>query len=296
MPIAVWMKQHITNTTDSVLIRAAAGDDSPTAVMPAVITMYRDAVFFDVQVAHDVLMEQWKNHRRTNDWTAVLPFACNWLEWSDEVTGRNVACVVSRGNRRYHADPPEGSVFAMFWTMVPGCNPKVFPIEVELVNDANGVVQEEIHSKLGGLPGVDLGDDDFNNCSKYASYYMLTAFTALGLINCRNVDTQEAPRIRLRRNGTQKRRGQPAPTIRYNTIILPGGGSQWQGTKGSGTHRATALHRVRGHFKTFTADRPLMGQHVGTYWWGWQVRGNADNGVVVSDYRLGEAGDETRSA
>lgn len=49
-----------------------------------------------------------------------------------------------------------------------------------------------------------------------------------------------------------------------------------------------ALHRVRGHFKTFTADRPLLGQHVGTYWWGWQIRGKAENGINVSDYRLAE--------
>ena len=71
--------------------------------------------------------------------------------------------------------------------------------------------------------------------------------------------------------------------IRYNTIILPGGGTE---SDGKGGHRATALHRVRGHFKTFTKDRPLLGKHVGTYWWGWQVRGSAKHGTVVSDYEL----------
>jgi hypothetical protein len=25
---------------------------------------------------------------------------------------------------------------------------------------------------------------------------------------------------------------------------------------------------VDGHFKTFTAEAPLFGKHVGTYWWG----------------------------
>jgi hypothetical protein len=115
-------------------------------------------------------------------------------------------------------------------------------------------------------------------------WMVATVTTALGLINCRNVSTVESGRIALRRSGTEKRRGVPAKEIRYSTIELPGGGSVYD--KASGTHRATALHRVRGHFKTFTAERPLMGKYVGTYWWGWQVRGNSDNGAVIGEYNL----------
>ncbi len=45
------------------------------------------------------------------------------------------------------------------------------------------------------------------------------------------------------------------------------------------------------HFKHYNAERPLMGKHVGTYWWGWQVRGEAEHGMVVADYEVkgGEA-------
>ena len=46
---------------------------------------------------------------------------------------------------------------------------------------------------------------------------------------------------------------------------------------------------LRGHFKTFTEDAPLFGKVVGTFWWGWQVRGTAKNGVIVSDYKIGDA-------
>ena len=109
---------------------------------------------------------------------------------------------------------------------------------------------------------------------------------ALTLINCKNVTTDDKHRITFSRSGTEKRRGIPARKIKYHTIVLPGGGSTWD--RKTGRHRAAALHRVRGHTKTFTADKPLMGKHVGTYWWGWQVRGSADNGIVVSDYEMGE--------
>lgn len=46
-----------------------------------------------------------------------------------------------------------------------------------------------------------------------------------------------------------------------------------------------ALHVCRGHFKTFTPERPLMGKHVGTYWWPpmWRGRGQ---GKVNKDYNV----------
>ena len=46
------------------------------------------------------------------------------------------------------------------------------------------------------------------------------------------------------------------------------------------------LHTVRGHFAHYTADAPLFGKYVGTWWRPWHVRGNPDHGVVVSDYKL----------
>ena len=112
--------------------------------------------------------------------------------------------------------------------------------------------------------------------------------TALGLINCRNVKLWDGGRIRQARSGTEKRRGTPATELRYSTIILPGSGSERVGTGPGSHHRASAVHRVRGHFKTYTADAPLMGRHVGTYWWGWNIRGSIESGVVESDYSFGK--------
>lgn len=45
-------------------------------------------------------------------------------------------------------------------------------------------------------------------------------------------------------------------------------------------------HLTRGHFKTYTADRPLLGQLVGTFWWSPHVRGSKKLGVVLKDYEL----------
>lgn len=42
----------------------------------------------------------------------------------------------------------------------------------------------------------------------------------------------------------------------------------------------------RGHFSTYTEDRPLFGKVSGTFWVPSHVRGSAKQGVVVSDYNV----------
>lgn len=109
---------------------------------------------------------------------------------------------------------------------------------------------------------------------------------ALTLINCRNVSIADGGQA-CARTTRDKRLGVPA--VKFKTIVLPGIQRGSSSRVQSMNSDVMALHRVRGHFKTYTTDAPLMGKHVGTYWWGWQVRGNKENGVVVSDYKLGEA-------
>lgn len=112
----------------------------------------------------------------------------------------------------------------------------------------------------------------------------LPVMWAIGLMNCRNVETVEvtpAPRK------TRKQRRPRKAGLSYHTIVLPAvrhsGGSSGLPL---GDAAGLALHKVRGHFKTYTADAPLLGRHVGTYWWGHQVRGSKDHGEVVADYKM----------
>jgi hypothetical protein len=93
------------------------------------------------------------------------------------------------------------------------------------------------------------------------------------------------PRRQAKRR--KKDRGPSSHRISYHTIVLPGGVEHTDGTAGGGGGEK-AVHRVRGHFKTYTSDAPLLGKHTGTWWWGWSVRGNPEHGIVVSDYELGE--------
>jgi hypothetical protein len=43
---------------------------------------------------------------------------------------------------------------------------------------------------------------------------------------------------------------------------------------------------VRGHFKTYTAERPLLGRFTGTYWWQPHLAGKNTSALVEKDYAI----------
>jgi hypothetical protein len=108
---------------------------------------------------------------------------------------------------------------------------------------------------------------------------------AHSLLGCKNVDTEDhRPDARLSKANV-KRRGEPL--VKFKTLtIRPMGGSRETGRRVELGGGQSSLHLVRGHFKTFSQERPLFGSIVGTYWWSPNVRGNAEVGTVVKDYSL----------
>lgn len=104
---------------------------------------------------------------------------------------------------------------------------------------------------------------------------------ALGLMNCRNIGVEPVVVEEKLKKAHRKRYG--VPMSRYSKIVLP---SSMRASSGGTGSEGKAHHLVRGHFKTFTADAPLMGQHVGTYWWGWHGRGDPDLGEITPTYEV----------
>lgn len=116
------------------------------------------------------------------------------------------------------------------------------------------------------------------------------ALVAVGWMNCRNVEVRHHSRERKTSKSKGRRRERSARSLDFHTIHLPGreandGLHDSAGGPGGGAR----LHQVRGHFKTFTEAAPLMGKHTGTYWWGWQLRGDRRNGSIISDYQINRA-------
>lgn len=46
------------------------------------------------------------------------------------------------------------------------------------------------------------------------------------------------------------------------------------------------LHMCRGHFKTFTKEKPLFGTITGRFWWHPHMRGSLEQGEIVKDYKV----------
>ncbi|WP_155300558.1 hypothetical protein [Deinococcus kurensis] len=78
------------------------------------------------------------------------------------------------------------------------------------------------------------------------------------------------------------------PPVPYHTVVVDGfRRAQSQGqSQGQGGSVYKALHTVRGHTKTYTAERPLFGRLTGEFRIPAHFRGAIDQGVTHKSYRV----------
>lgn len=112
-------------------------------------------------------------------------------------------------------------------------------------------------------------------------------FFGISLCHCNNVEVgEDGPAQAVREN--RKSKGQN-PGQTFKTLdIEPMKEKSASSSSGGDPSVSRALHICRGHFKTYTEDAPLFGEHTGTYWWPMHTRGSAENGEVKKDYRVNE--------
>ena len=110
-------------------------------------------------------------------------------------------------------------------------------------------------------------------------------FTLL-LLECKNIVTENmpsSPKNKRKRGGIKTY----LPRFTYKTLkVVVGGNKKPSNGSGINSDNHNRQHLCRGHFKTFTEDKPLLGRAIGRYWWQSSVRGRADMGVIEKDYEL----------
>lgn len=112
------------------------------------------------------------------------------------------------------------------------------------------------------------------------------AMLALSFSNCRNVAIEEVPPMppKLARKFEQ-RHGKPPVTFRVlaidpmREVLRREGRSESTGLK-------RALHICRGHFVTYSDERPMFGRLSGRFWVPSHTRGNLINGRIEKAYRV----------
>lgn len=114
--------------------------------------------------------------------------------------------------------------------------------------------------------------------------HLYIAYLAMSLMDCKNVELRERSE-----DGPSAKwlRRQKLPAIRYRVldiepmrkVLRTEGDMETNGLK-------KALHICRGHFSTYTEEKPLFGKYVGRYWVPSHTRGSLEHGAVVKDYRV----------
>lgn len=142
----------------------------------------------------------------------------------------------------------------------------------------------------GGLSGgnqfIDCLDEQANDSVLGTVNFVAPVYFALSLCHCKNVEIIDAT-DRYKQSDKWKRR-QGCPDIKYHVLEIETAKKTLRSIGNSDTVGfAKALHVVRGHFATYTEDKPLFGKIVGTVWKPSHARGDVKVGTVVKDYSIG---------
>lgn len=138
----------------------------------------------------------------------------------------------------------------------------------------------------GQLAGLEKAPYDVQQqAGDYYAQFCFPALLAISFLHCRNIEIRPVTPSEKQSRSYRKKHGKEL--VRYHVLdIKP---IRWliDGyRKGERSDLRRALHICRGHFKTFAPDAPLLGKAVGTFWWGPQVRGSREEGIVLKDYRV----------
>lgn len=117
------------------------------------------------------------------------------------------------------------------------------------------------------------------------SYLLEPLLLTLSFLHCKNVTRREVaqPAFEQRTWRAKHKR----PLVRYHVldiepmreVLRTEGRSDEVGLK-------RALHICRGHFVSYSPDKPLFGKVSGTFWKPQHIRGSKKRGLVVKDYRV----------
>lgn len=109
---------------------------------------------------------------------------------------------------------------------------------------------------------------------------------ALRLLSCKNIVTADASD---EYNQPEKwRRRMKQPKLQYKVLKVYAPGKKIEDAvplvSRNGNETIMPHHYCRGHFATYTEEKPLFGKYSGKFWIPAHVRGSVKNGAVVKDY------------
>jgi|SRR5450759_836571 len=153
-----------------------------------------------------------------------------------------------------------------------------------LRDDSGDILYETATLVEPELAGTVDGNERWEALKDSVMTLVLPFFYAFAFCHCRNVELQvQEPSRQVRRQA--ERKGLTLLDYRLLEIEPMKKALQDEGRINKAGPRK-ALHLVRGHFKSYTEDAPLFGQHIGTWWWEGSIRGSLAKGNIKKDYHV----------
>ena len=116
-----------------------------------------------------------------------------------------------------------------------------------------------------------------------AQGFLYTVIHALGLLNCKNVVIVEKGGLP---KGGKRNRHRKWEHRHYILQIHPMKEITKTEHELESIEQRVSYHFCRGHFKTYTTEKPLFGKYYGTFWWDAHARGSIEVGIVTKDYSV----------
>lgn len=186
------------------------------------------------------------------------------------------------------ADLP-GGVLPIYWTAVLiDADGSMTPLGSAWSFMSQRSVDREDHVDRGSELDEWLGAEGDAVFSKDPEWIAVEALLEAGMmvvsmVNCSNIGLDdETPAYDRHERRRLSRKDKPA--LVFKRLHIKQHTSRRSDGKPGG-EGGVAIHLVRGHFKTFTPERPLLGKHVGTYWWQPMLRGTEQR-IVLKDYAV----------
>ena len=137
------------------------------------------------------------------------------------------------------------------------------------------------------IPWINAPDIAYDTWLKDSGADMTFVKKALLLMHCKNIIKEEVKPPEKLNKKRLKNNKLPFYSFHVLKVVIPsskGSSNKKSVTLGTaGTHRLNFCH---GHFKHYTADKPLFGKWTGLWWWDDYARGNPSKGIVEKEYLI----------
>lgn len=248
------------------------GREAAAAMAETCIERMEESVVFDIQNVSDYMITvEERSPAKRWDWmqdfpNVALPYDAMWFEYRHP-SGERIGVL---------ANAMDETGFHIFEFMLRGGAP-IGPFRVlRVFLNLDGTVSRP-PEYIYPINYDDLGVSDI---------LIAPVFMAISFLHCKNVAIEDAPfigprqqRRALERKGIKQAKFKTLVIEPMKQVLKTEGGIETNGLK-------KAMHICRGHFATYSEDKPLFGKYSGTFWRPAHVRGNADNGTVYKDYKV----------